>query len=176
MTGKGRRTVSIDNSRSKSAVRLTIPILGLVGMGICSYLAYVHYENIKPVCLPNAPCDPVLSSQYAQMWGIPISVFGLLMYTTITVFGFWLWRVKGRWQSQIALATYAIALSGVLFTLYLYYLEIFEIHAFCTWCIASSLVIISILVLSLINLSFVGLRFKEIPHSVRVSLSRHVQW
>ena len=44
---------------------------------------------------------------------------------------------------------YSAALAGTLYSLYLVYLEIFEIHAFCSWCLASGLVMATMLVLSL---------------------------
>jgi uncharacterized membrane protein len=150
--------------------------LSLVGTGISGYLVYAHFFKIKPVCLPGAPCEVVLSSRYADMWGVPLSLLGLLMYAVLTLMGFWLWQGQSQWQHLIDLSTYAIALSGTLFTGYLYYLEIFELHAFCSWCIASSMVIVSILALSLINLFAVTRRIEKRASARRFRLSRYIGW
>jgi uncharacterized membrane protein len=176
MKGKNRKTEPGNNSRARTGIVLSLLVLGLIGMGISSYLTYVHYRSVTAVCPFNAKCDVVLSSPYAQMWGVPLSLLGLLMYAALTLMGFWLWRKQTEWWHLIALGTYAVALSGTLFTGYLYYLEIFELHAFCSWCIASSVVIVSILALSLINLFAVTRRAEKRASARRFRLSRYIGW
>ncbi len=152
------------------------PFLGLIGMGVSGYLTYVHYAHVAPACLAAAPCDAVLSSRYAQMWGVPISLLGLLLYAVLTGMGFWLWRERGERQRRIVLGTYAAALSGTIFTGYLYFLEIFELHVFCTWCIASSIVMVSILVLSTIDLFSSRVKIEERSRACPFQLFRSIQW
>jgi uncharacterized membrane protein len=41
---------------------------------------------------------------------------------------------------------------GVAFTIYLTYLEVYEIHALCRWCMGSAVVITAIFVASLVGL------------------------
>lgn len=154
--GKDKKVVSIDISRVRFTTRMAVPILGLMGMGISSYLTYVHWTEVEPVCLPMTDCASVLSSPYAHLWSIPLSLLGLLMYVFLTSMGFLLLREKSEWNGLIALGTYAVALSGTLYSAYLFYLELFEIHAFCSWCLASCLVVTSILVLSLKKLLSTG--------------------
>lgn len=131
---------------------LVILILALVGGAISGYLAYVHYRGVSALCLPGMECDEVLSSAYAQFAGVPLSLLGLGMYVVLAVLGFLLWWGSGERRQWFALAAYAVALSATLFSLYLYYLEIFEIEAFCTWCVASSLVVFALMVLTSVSL------------------------
>jgi uncharacterized membrane protein len=165
-----------ETQRRKIGVRLTTLILGLSGIGISSYLVYVHYYELSTVCLPGFECDTVLTSSYAQMWGIPIALLGLGMYLVITLLGFWLLFEKGESQDLISLAIYTLSLSGTLFTAYLFYLEIFVLHAFCTWCVASSIVIFGLLILSLVNLFTSERYIKDTPRYIRVRLRRYIQW
>ena len=155
---------------------MPIPILGMVGIGISAYLAYVHYKEVEPVCLPITDCNAVLSSHYSAIWGVPLSILGLLMYIVLTILGFWHLRKRNEGQAVMALGIYTVALSGTLFSAYLYYLEIFVIQAFCTWCIASSLVMVSTLVISIINLSSTRQHLGEVPRLVRLRVRRYVQW
>lgn len=171
-----KQVAANDVSRGIKVIRLIIPILGIVGIGISSYLTYVHYEGVSAICLGITHCDVVLSSPYSVMWGIPLSIPGLVMYGTLTTLGFWQLRAEKESQSLLALEIYMIALAGILFTAYLYYLEIFVIHAFCTWCVASSIVLATILVLSLNNLNASGQYLKEVPRFVRVRVSRYIRW
>jgi uncharacterized membrane protein len=46
----------------------------------------------------------------------------------------------------------AIALTGAGFSLYLTYLELFEIHAICIWCVVSAALMVALAVLSVVRL------------------------
>ena len=162
--------------RQASILKPTILLLGLAGMGISGYLTYLHYQEAAAICLPTMNCDAVLTSPYSQMWGVPLSVLGLLMYAGITFLGLLSLWGKKEWGQPLAMGLYGLALASLLFTIYLYYLEIFEIHAFCTWCIGSSIVVLAIFVLSLLNLGAEGFSFRDFLHYVRVTRKRYVQW
>ncbi|MFC1916901.1 vitamin K epoxide reductase family protein [Chloroflexota bacterium] len=176
MKTKDREIAFVYRSLKNPVTKIAMPALGLLGMGISGYLTYIHYQNLKSICLFNADCDPVLTSQYATIWGVPISLFGLLMYSMLTVLSLWSVRARDEWQDVLNLALYSISLSGTVFSLYLYYLEIFEIHAFCSWCIGSSIVIVSILVCSLINLFKGRPAVKGTSRSRRFKLSNYIRW
>jgi len=162
-------------SRSKLGIQTAITILGFVGMGISSYLTYIHYQWVEPICGMGLDCNSVLFSHYAQIWSLPISLLGFLMYALITVCGLLLLWKRKEGLSLLALGIYVIALSGTLYSGYLTYRELFSLHAFCSWCIGSALTIISILVLSLFNLSTSGSHPAEIPHLTNIKLSRCIQ-
>ena len=98
------------------------------------------------------------------------------MYVVITLLGIRLIFEKSDLNDLISLGIYTIALSGVLFTAYLYYLEIFILHAFCTWCVGSSLVILSLLAFSLINLFTSERYIKDMPRFLRIRVRRYIQW
>jgi uncharacterized membrane protein len=153
--------VKNDKIYSCSIIKISIPLLGLAGMGISGYLTCIHYKNIAPVCLFDTHCNTVLTSQYAQIFGFPLALFGLLTYILLAVTGFLNLFNSANRQRLTALGIYAMALSGALFTLYLYYLEIFKIHAFCNWCIASSIVIFGLLGLSIANLKSTIFKYKK---------------
>jgi uncharacterized membrane protein len=57
--------------------------------------------------------------------------------------------VRERWPAALLAG---LAWGGVLFTLYLTYLELFVIHAICRWCVGSAAIIVSILILALLAL------------------------
>jgi uncharacterized membrane protein len=134
-------------------ISLLIVVLGLGGMGISGYLTYGYLVNISIGCPFNANCDLVQASPYAYMWGVPVPLLGLLMYSAITLMGFFLLLKKHGRENVLSLGIYGISLAGVIFTGYLYYLEIFVLHAFCSWCIVSSIVILSTFILSLLHLN-----------------------
>jgi uncharacterized membrane protein len=91
----------------------------------------------------------VQSSPYARLFGfLPIGVLGLLGYLAILFF----WAIeqfsKGRFSDLAAIAVFAFALFGVLFSIYLTYLELAIIRAVCMWCLTSAVIMAILLVLT----------------------------
>jgi len=120
-------------------VRVTA-ILAFAGAAIAGYLTYVHYADTKIAC-PTGGCETVQSSSYAFLGPLPVALFGLLAYVAILASLFLLGET--RWT--VVLAT---ALSGAIFSAYLFGVQAFELDAFCTWCLASDVLITAIAGLS----------------------------
>jgi len=132
--------------RSSSVTRLPfrewlIPVLCIIGMVVAGYLAYVETARVEAVCGPVGDCNTVQQSEYARLFGIlPIGVLGLVGYVMILL----AWGVE-RWANQ-RLATYAslaifgMTTFGLLFSIYLTFLEPFVIGATCAWCLASAII------------------------------------
>ena len=127
----------------------TIPVIALVGLGVAAYLAYVETQGARAICGPVGDCNTVQSSPYARLLGIPIGLLGMGGY--FLMLAAWVWP---RWRHD-RLAAYAplllfgMAFFGVLFSLYLTYLEPFVIGAVCAWCLSSAVLITLLMVLSL---------------------------
>ncbi len=119
-------------------------ILTFVGIGIATYLTYVHYAGLKPICAINQGCEKVQSSKYAKVGGVPVPVLGLIGY--LGILGTLL--VRGE---LARLATAGLAIFGMLFSGYLTFLELFTIHAICQWCVGSAITMTAIAVLSTIR-------------------------
>ena len=114
-------------------LRLAAIVLALVGLGIASYLTYVHYEDIHPVCGLGGDCVKVQTSEWSKLAGIPVAVLGLVAYATILVSLF----VPGE---EALIGGALTALVGFGFSAYLTYRELFTIDAICPWCVASAIV------------------------------------
>ncbi len=119
-------------------------VLALVGIGIASYLTYVHYRGLSPICAIDQGCEKVQSSRYAKVGGVPVPLIGLIGYVAIFVSLF----VRGEWAR---LATAGMAIGGFAFSVYLTSLELFQIHAICQWCVGSAIVMTAIAVLATIR-------------------------
>ncbi len=122
-----------------------IPLLAVVGLGVAAYLAYVETQAVTAVCGPVGDCNAVQTSEYAYLFGIPIGVLGVIGY--VAILAAWGW---GRWQAdhRATLALAAMTAFGVLFSIYLTYLEPFVIGAVCAWCLTSSVVMTLLLLVS----------------------------
>jgi uncharacterized membrane protein len=130
--------------RTDRTLQRTLVVLALVGIGIASYLTYVHYKRLSPICAINDGCEKVQSSRYAKVAGMPVPVIGLVGYVAILAS----LLVRG----EIArLATAGMAIGGFAFSAYLTSLELFQIHAICQWCVGSAIVMTALAVLSTIR-------------------------
>ena len=130
-----------------------IPILGLVGLGIAAYLAYVEITHVEALCGPIGECNFVQSSPYARILGIPVAVLGVLYYLAIGA----LWAgqryLGGRWANLTTPGLLGLALFGVLFSIYLTCLEIFVVRAVCTWCLGSAVVTTILMLLVVVSVT-----------------------
>jgi uncharacterized membrane protein len=126
---------------------LAIPILAIVGMGIAGYMTYVESTQTLAVCGPVGDCNAVQQSEYARLFGIlPIGMLGLLGYGMILI-AWALSRIRVL-RKAAALALLFMALVGVLFSIYLTFLEPFVIGAACAWCLTSAIVMTALFVLA----------------------------
>ena len=159
-----------------SGIRVALLLLSLLGIGISVYLVYIHYTGLQPACVPGMECETVLTSKYAQMWGIPVSLMGMLLYTGLFVSSLWLIIKRTQHKGLAAIGHYTLSLSGTIFSLYLLYLEAFVIHDYCTWCLASLAVMLITLICSLVNLARMGTGFRGLPKYLRGKTKGLVGW
>jgi uncharacterized membrane protein len=123
---------------SARKLRITLTVLAVIGLGVASYLTYIHYAGIKPVCTAGGSCLKVQSSVYSKLAGVPVALMGLIGYVAI------LGSLLVPESETSRFATGAFTLVGFGFSAYLTYRELFSIHAVCEWC-ASSAVILTIM-------------------------------
>jgi uncharacterized membrane protein/thiol-disulfide isomerase/thioredoxin len=124
--------------------------LCIIGMIVAGYLAYVETANVEAVCGPVGDCNTVQQSEYARLFGLlPIGILGLFGYSLILVA--WLARryASGRIAVYASLALMMMSAGGLLFSIYLTFLEPFVIGATCAWCLTSAILMTALFWLSL---------------------------
>ncbi len=114
--------------------RRIIFALAILGIIVMSYLTMKDVTGGPIACSWNHGCEIVRQSKYSHIKGIPIAVFGLGMYLTLS--GLAIYN-KPRLMSLIVL----ISGIGVAVSLFLTYLQFHVIHALCQWCETSALLI-----------------------------------
>jgi uncharacterized membrane protein/thiol-disulfide isomerase/thioredoxin len=127
-----------------------IPVLCVFGFGVAGYLAYVETAQVAAVCGPVGDCNTVQQSEYARLFGIlPIGVMGLAGYVAIMVAWLVARFAKDKIADFAALSMFGMAVFGVLFSIYLTFLEPFVIGATCAWCLTSAILITILMLLSI---------------------------
>lgn len=120
---------------SPRALKLTMIVLTVIGLGVASYLTYVHYSGIKVACTAGESCTKVQTSQYSKLAGVPVALIGLLGYVAI------LGSLLLPESENSRLATMVLTLVGFGFSAYLTGRELFSIHAICEWCVSSAVIL-----------------------------------
>jgi uncharacterized membrane protein len=123
---------------SRDVLRIAMVIVAILGIALASYLTYIHYEGIKPVCTAGQACIKVQSSVWSKIGGVPVALIGLIGYVGI------FFSLLAPDLEETRLATLGMTLIGFGFSAYLTYREIFSIHAICEECV-TSFVLIAIL-------------------------------
>jgi uncharacterized membrane protein len=117
---------------SSRALRIALIAVTVLGVALASYLTYVHYAEIKPLCTAGNACIKVQSSIYSKLAGVPVALMGLIGYVAI------LGSLLVRQSETSRLATMSLTLVGFGFSAYLTYRELFSIHAICEECATSA--------------------------------------
>jgi len=132
--------------------RMSAALLSLAGLFISAYLYLYKIGKIGSLACGTGGCETVQLSPWSQVAGFDVALIGVLGYATLLVLTLAALQpplARRRWPATL-LAT--LAGIGVLFTLYLTYLELFVIYAICRWCVASGVIILSILLVALLDL------------------------
>lgn len=136
--------------RAPQRLGLSLPILGIIGMGVALYMLYVETTHAQAVCGPLGDCNTVQSSKYALILGwLPVGLAGVIGY--LAILGAWVWgrRSQAGLGALMPVVLFAMSAFGTLYSIYLTYLEIFVIDAVCMWCITSAVVMTLVFLISL---------------------------
>ncbi len=125
--------------------------LAIIGLLVSIYMTIFKLTNNKAMCIGSSGCSEVNSSRYSEVNGIPVAVLGVIGYAAILGLLF-LERKPGLFQQNGTMMFFGISLMGFLFTLYLIYVEVALIGAYCPFCLTSQTVMSIIFIISVIRL------------------------
>lgn len=136
---------------SMTKIQRLVPAVCLVGIVVAGYLAYIETTQTKAICGPIGDCNTVQQSEYARLFGVlPIGVLGLVGYVLILLAWLAARRAVGECARRASAALLIMTTGGLLFSIYLTFLEPFVISATCAWCLASSVMMTALFWLSLL--------------------------
>jgi uncharacterized membrane protein len=117
---------------TEANLRRAIAFVATLGIGVATYITIADSGGGAPACVAGGHgCATVAESSYSHIAGINVSVFGIVGYALLLGTAFL--------ATDLArFAGFALALGGFGFSIYLTYLEIYEIEAICQWCVGSA--------------------------------------
>ncbi|MFH1404512.1 MAG: vitamin K epoxide reductase family protein [Patescibacteria group bacterium] len=126
-----------------------IMVVAVIGFAISMY-SFLHHHAFASgtVCTINETfnCDIVNRGPFSEIFGIPVSLIGVIGYFFLGAIAF----VKHRHPEDQPLSLMLVVLSTLafLFSLYLTFIEAFILNTWCLLCVASLLCILLITVAS----------------------------
>jgi uncharacterized membrane protein len=140
--------------------RWSRPILAAIatlGLALTAYLTVLKLSGNEAVC-PIQGCSQVLNSPYAEIFGLPLSLFGVIAYLGMALLAVapLVFRSLPKPQEQTLQDwTWLLLLTGAvgmtIFSSYLMYLLAFKIQLPCAYCIASAIFSCGLLVVTAIG-------------------------
>lgn len=136
--------------------RWLIGMIALMGAFGTAYLTVVKFMGGSATC-PTGGCDRVLTSDYATVFGVPLTIFGCLGYLGMATMALAPFVINPDSQKelrrQVENITWPLLFVGatamLVFSGYLMYLLAFELKALCIYCIASAMFAASMFLLTL---------------------------
>jgi uncharacterized membrane protein len=126
-------------------------ILTILGLLVSIYMTIFKITNNAKMCIGSHGCSIVNSSRYSEVNGIPVAVLGVVGYAAILAV-LLLERRPGFIQQNSTLIFFGLSLTGFLFTLYLIFVEVALIKAYCPFCLTSQAAMTLIFIISVIRL------------------------
>lgn len=129
-------------------------LLTVIGLLVSVYMTIYKITSNDSMCIGSGACKTVNESRYSEVTiggsRIPVAVLGVVGYAVIL--GVLLFEQRVNFlQQNGSLVFFGLALMGFLFTLYLVYVEIALIKAFCPFCVTSQIAMTLIFILSVMR-------------------------
>lgn len=110
-------------------------LVSLLGFLDAFYLTVKHFWGEVPGCSFLAGCDTVLTSQYSEIFGVPVALFGAIYYLVLLLLTVAYLDRRNKTLLRLALKLTWI---GLLVTFWLVFLMAAVLKAWCLYCLVSA--------------------------------------
>lgn len=128
-------------------------VLVVIGIVISGYLSYGKLTEVPTVCIEGGAfnCDVVQNSVYAKLFGIPVAYLGFATYLVIGALLLLQNRIEFLKEYGVMIQ-FGIILFAFLFSVWMVYLQAFQLKAFCVWCLAHEVTMTLLFLVSILRL------------------------
>jgi uncharacterized membrane protein len=122
-----------------------------VGLLVSIYMTIYKLTNNNAMCLGSGGCSYVNASRYSEVGGFPVAGIGVIGFLAIMVVT--LLEMRSHFFTENGpLLEFGMSLLGVLYSIFLTYLELYVINYICPFCVTSALAILAVFIVSTIRL------------------------
>ena len=129
--------------------RMVIAVLSLCGIFIATYLTLYKLGYIGTIACGTGGCETVQTSRWSIFLGQPVALWGVGFY--VAMFATATAGSLGTLAESRAPSVAMVLMSGwgLLFSVWLTYLELGPINAICRYCVVSAVLVTVLFVMSL---------------------------
>jgi uncharacterized membrane protein len=131
---------------------MIVAMLALAGIFVATYLLLYKLGMIGHLTCSIGSCETVNTSKWATFLGVPVAGWGVAFYMALFVLALASTGERYAESRGMAQVLVVFAGTGVLFSAWLTWLELFKIHAICQWCVISAILVTVIFVISVLEL------------------------
>ncbi|MGH7141669.1 MAG: vitamin K epoxide reductase family protein [Minisyncoccia bacterium] len=136
----------IEQKSKPSLTPFWLIAVAIAGLGDTFYLSWNKFHNTLPTCSIVHGCDVVLTSKYAEIFGVPLAYIGLVFY--IYLLGLAILLAIDPHSRGLRLGTLVYAAIGLLCSCVFAYMWVFLIHALCIYCLTSAILTLIVFLLA----------------------------
>ena len=129
--------------------RMIIAALALIGVFVALYLTMYKIGVIGHLACGFGSCEVVNSSKWSIFAGAPVAEWGVGFYIATLVVAVAGTSPGLAHNRQISYLLAGMSATGVVFSAWLTYLELYVIHAICKYCVTSAVIVTAIFIVSL---------------------------
>ncbi|MEO5818431.1 MAG: vitamin K epoxide reductase family protein [Gemmatimonadaceae bacterium] len=147
--------------------RMLAALIALAGVFVALYLMLYKLGYIGTLACAVGSCEKVQTSKWATFLGFPVAAWGVMYYVgvvAVSLAGLMPALAERRSVSQLLVAMTGV---GLLFSLWLTYLELFVIDAICQWCVISAILATILFVTCWLDLRDVERWVDEVAQELR---------
>ncbi len=111
----------------------------MFGILNASYLVWKHYKKQPLVCPLDHDCAVVTESKWSKIFFIRNEILGLLFFITLLA-GILITLIVPQILTIIFLTSLVMTTSGLLFSIFLVFIQIYVIKDYCFYCMVSALI------------------------------------
>ncbi|MBN1284223.1 MAG: vitamin K epoxide reductase family protein [Anaerolineae bacterium] len=141
-------------------LRMASVALSILGMLVAGYLSYAELVGTGSMVCPShgemlfglpIDCGSVNLSQYAKVGPMPVALLGLGGY--ITILGVLVLEDRLAILEEYGhFLFFGLTLFGFAFSIYLTWVEVTQIKAFCSWCVTSAVLMTLMFIIAVVRL------------------------
>ena len=125
---------------------MVLALLALAGLSAATYVFVTHSLGYELFCPFATGCDAVQRNPYAVLFGLPVSLLGMLGFAAYVLLALTGLRFSAAARASLH-ALLALSIVEVTFTSYMAYLQVSVIRTICSWCMFSAAVTVALALL-----------------------------
>lgn len=130
-------------------------LFALCGLFVATYL-FIVYTSGAPIACGSVihGCDVVRASRWSSVFGLPTPLFGMMFYMGMAGLLIVRTALPDFFRKRLYQLFIVGAVAGLIESIFLTSIQIFEIHFFCTWCLGSAVSAVCLFVSALFDRSY----------------------